>query len=168
MSTISHPHSVPSIRDTACLKAVEQSRDALLAALEALLKYEGTVDQTGIGELPSEELIAARKHAQAVIAATHEQKTAGTTSHIVADFVAQSADGVQFTTRCKVDLRIGEAELSFSADKEKQQAKQMTRHRIRSETGREFSLVNFGGDYVLADLKGFLAHLSQSTGKGAL
>jgi hypothetical protein len=50
------------------LKA-ELSRDQLLAALEALLEHEGTVDVTGIGDLPSDALQTALNQAQAVIAA---------------------------------------------------------------------------------------------------
>lgn len=43
-------------------------RDLLLAALEDLLEHEGTVDYTGIGEMPSEALGKARAHAISVIA----------------------------------------------------------------------------------------------------
>lgn len=43
-------------------------RDKLLAALEALLEHEGTVDSTGIGDFPSEALGVARAEALAVIA----------------------------------------------------------------------------------------------------
>lgn len=46
----------------------EGIRDALLAALEALLEHEGTVDHTGIGELPSEALGLAREQAVAAVA----------------------------------------------------------------------------------------------------
>lgn len=46
---------------------VTEQRDKLLAALEALLEHEGTVDSTGIGEFPSEALGVARAEALAVI-----------------------------------------------------------------------------------------------------
>ena len=36
-------------------------RDTLLSALKALLEHEGTVSYTGIGEMPSDELIQDRK-----------------------------------------------------------------------------------------------------------
>lgn len=48
------------------LKA-EKHQDSLLAALEALLEHEGTVDVTGIGEFPAEALQLARRQAQAAI-----------------------------------------------------------------------------------------------------
>lgn len=48
---------------------LEQQRDSLLTALEALLEHEGTVDHTGIGDFPSEALQTARSHANSVIAA---------------------------------------------------------------------------------------------------
>lgn len=48
-------------------EALELQRDLLLAALEALLEHEGTVDHTGIGDFPSEALQAARRQAMAAI-----------------------------------------------------------------------------------------------------
>lgn len=42
-------------------------RDALLSALEALYEHEGTVEWTGIGEMPSEGLQQARRQAAKVI-----------------------------------------------------------------------------------------------------
>lgn len=48
------------------LKA-ERHRDSLLMALEALLKHEGTVEYTGIGEFPSEALEDARREAHRII-----------------------------------------------------------------------------------------------------
>jgi hypothetical protein len=42
-------------------------RDALLSALEALYEHEGTVEWTGIGEMPSEGLQQARRQAAKVM-----------------------------------------------------------------------------------------------------
>jgi len=55
------------------LKA-ERHSDTLLAALEALFEYEGTVDTTGIGDFPSEALQDARRQAEAAIAVAKGQK----------------------------------------------------------------------------------------------
>lgn len=52
-------------------------RDRLLAALVDLLKHEGTVDHTGIGDFPSEALGKARCEAIAAI----QDANAGSTSH---------------------------------------------------------------------------------------
>lgn len=71
-------HEARNARNTALRRNAElgvdfsrcqQQRDDLLAALEALLEHEGTVDVTGIGELPSEALLQARAQAEATIAA---------------------------------------------------------------------------------------------------
>lgn len=57
-----------ALRDpTYGLAKAEGLRDSLLAALKALLEYEGTVIYTCIGEFPSDELEAARRQAQAAI-----------------------------------------------------------------------------------------------------
>jgi len=48
------------------LKA-EAYLDRLLSALEALLEHEGTVDDTGIGEMPSQALEDARHGAMILI-----------------------------------------------------------------------------------------------------
>lgn len=52
--------------ESRALKA-ERLCDTLLAALKALLEHEGTVEHTGIGELPSEALQDARQQAQSAI-----------------------------------------------------------------------------------------------------
>lgn len=57
-----------ALRDPANgLARSESVRDSLLAALKSLLEHEGTVVYTGIGELPSDELAAARRQAQEAI-----------------------------------------------------------------------------------------------------
>jgi hypothetical protein len=56
------------------LQRMTAHRDMLLAALEALLEHEGTVDYTGIGEFPSEALGQARAQALTVIAEVKGEK----------------------------------------------------------------------------------------------
>ncbi|MCF5374483.1 hypothetical protein [Pseudomonas syringae] len=57
-----------ALRDpTNGLAKADGLRDSLLAALKALLEYEGTVVYTGIGEFPSDGLEAARRQAQVAI-----------------------------------------------------------------------------------------------------
>jgi hypothetical protein len=50
-----------------------KQRDMLLAALEAMLEHEGTVDHTRIGDFPSEALQAARIQAHTAIAAVKKK-----------------------------------------------------------------------------------------------
>lgn len=57
-------------RAVAHAESLEEQRDSLLGALEALLKHEGTVDDTGIGEMDSEVLQDARAQAKDVIETT--------------------------------------------------------------------------------------------------
>lgn len=55
------------------LAAMTAQRDLLLVALEDLLEHEGTVDQTGIGDFPSEALVAALSQAADAIEAVKSE-----------------------------------------------------------------------------------------------
>lgn len=148
-------------------RALEQSRDSLLEALQALLEHEGTVVVTGIGEFPSEELDAARKQSERAISAAEDLKaSAENTEFAITDFVAWSGAGEKITALCKIDLRLGDVSLINSTAEEAAQARDMKFHCVLSESGREFSVTNFGGEYQLADLKGFHAQLSETVMQG--
>lgn len=59
------------------LQRLTTERDMLLMALVDLLEHEGTVDYTGIGEMPSEALGRARAQAFSVIAQVKGEQASG-------------------------------------------------------------------------------------------